>query len=85
MSDRPPVDLSIGHYDAFETHLSQFLGIKILLVRDWERPETCEYSQVNGIEKFGSDDAAVQNLTRRMSEWLKKQFEEGYAGEDPTR
>ena len=75
MRDRPLVDLSSGTYDALENRLSQFLGLKILLVHDWKRPESCSYSRYeDGTETFGSDDPAIQELTRREMEYWKNYF-----------
>ena len=51
-NERPLIDLSSGTYDALEQRLSQYLGIKTLLVRDWDMPDICSYSYEGGKETF---------------------------------
>ncbi|MBU0860233.1 MAG: hypothetical protein KJ667_09875 [Alphaproteobacteria bacterium] len=86
--DRTPIDLSDGFYDYLEERLSQFLDLKILMIRDWKEPQTCNYSRNGDDEKFSSTDPDVQNLTRAMMDWMTavSQYQRGggkHPGPDP--
>lgn len=72
---RKPVDLSDGFYDSFEYQFSQFLGVKVLMVRDWDEPLTCSYTRIGDREIFGSKDKRRQELTRERLEWLRARAE----------
>ena len=65
------IDLTTGFYDTLEHRLGALLGLKVMLVRGWDKPATCEYSRDgSGNETFGSDDPYVQDLTRQYRNWL---------------
>lgn len=72
MTDHPAPDLSTGQYDSVEQKLSYELGIKVLLVRGWKRPETCGCEIKDGVPTFDSDDPAVQELTLQWMDWWRK-------------
>lgn len=65
----PPVDLSGGKYDEFETMLSEKLGIKVILVRGWEMPDNYYLAEhkrhftttQEAFDKARAEFAAVEN------------------------
>lgn len=65
------VDLTSGYYDNFEYALSQKLGLKLLLVRDWDCPTACAYSRLpDGSEIYPADaDPDQLALARDIHEW----------------
>jgi hypothetical protein len=57
-----PPDLSQGKYDDCETHLSNVLGLKVMLVRGWERPEAYGFADMDrwGLYENSPELAAAQ-------------------------
>lgn len=47
MAERPEVDLTGGKYDEFETLLSKKIGLKVILLRDWQTPDSYYSAKAN--------------------------------------
>lgn len=78
------IDLSDGFYDHLEYRLSQFLGLKVLMVRGWKAPQICDYFNDGTTERFSSSDPEVQDLTRAVLEWTRKCAETPDPGPHPA-
>lgn len=79
----PVVDLSGGFYDYLEHELADLLGLKVMLIRDWQAPSICSYKIKNGKEYFGSTDPETQELTRATHQWLFKGGPDGENSQSP--
>ena len=69
MANRPKVDLTGGKYDEFETMLSEKLGLKVILLRDWQTPDS--YYSAKADISFAGSSGSREKVDAAKSDFAK--------------
>lgn len=87
MSNRPYIDLTGCHYDDLETALTNYLGLKVILVKDWETPEVLEKAKADllfaQLERDPSKTNVMEQVVAAAESSVSASLRANIAARDP--